>query len=236
MLHKIGVIGDVHAQHRYLETALHYLVEQNVDTIVCTGDLVDGEGDVNACIRLLQAFNVHTVRGNHDRWILQHKVRHLPNAHLLEQLDPESAEYLASLPNQVHLNTNAGPLMLCHGVGDHDLQKIWPGTDALPAKRSKDLDHIIAQGKYTLMINGHVHYRTLIHFHALTLLNAGTLRGDHHPGFALLDLVQNCVHGYELEPAVHPVKTLSLAPPNNKHVFRDTQHFDDTWEPVTLYA
>ena len=85
MLHKIGIIGDVHAQHRYLETALHYLVEQNVDTIVCTGDLVDGEGDVNACIRLLQAFNVHTVRGNHDRWILQHKVRHLPNAHLLEQ-------------------------------------------------------------------------------------------------------------------------------------------------------
>ena len=40
-----------------------------VDQIVCTGDLPDGTGDLEESCRLLQK-NVLTVRGNHDRWLL----------------------------------------------------------------------------------------------------------------------------------------------------------------------
>jgi predicted phosphodiesterase len=236
MLSRIGIIGDVHAEHQHLETALKHLIDQQVDVIVCTGDLVDGKGDVDACIELLKAFNVHTVRGNHDRWVLEDKARHVPNAHLRIHLQDNSLEFLATLPQQIDLHTTSGRLMLCHGVGNNDLQKVWPGTARMPAERSLRLDNIIAQGQYNFMVNGHVHYRTLIHFEALTLLNAGTLRGDHHPGFSLLDLDDNVVHGFELEPAVHEVKTLALNPHSSARVFKDTQHFDDAWEPVTLYA
>ncbi len=236
MLQRIGIIGDVHAEHRHLERALTHLQNCQVDAIVCTGDIVDGDGDVDACVALLQAFRVHTVRGNHDRWVMEHKARHVPNAHLLHELHDNTVEFLLALPQQIDITTSAGALMLCHGVGNNDLQKVWPGTERMPAERSSRLDAIIADGNYSFMVNGHVHYRTLIHFEALTLLNAGTLRGDHHPGFALLDLQQNCVHGFELEPSVHEVKTLDLAPTSCARVFRDTQHFDDAWEPVTLYA
>lgn len=86
------------------------------------------------------------------------------------------------------------------------------------------------------MVNGHMHYRTLIHFDALTLLNAGTLRGDHHPGFSVLDLDENIVRGFELFPQIHEVKALPLTPERHTRVFANTQHFDGAWEPVTLYA
>lgn len=236
MLRRIGIIGDVHAEHRNLELALAHLASLQVDEVLCTGDLVDGLGDIDVCVDLLRDHNVKTVRGNHDRWVLEEKARHIPNAHRLDELSDHVIEYLSDLPQQVSVHTTAGALMLCHGVGANDLQKVWPGTQRMPAERSKRLDTIIAEGDYNLMINGHVHYRTIIHFDALTLLNAGTLRGDHHPGFSLLDLEENMVRGFELEPHVHEVKAQSLAATPAMRVFKDTQHFDDNWDPVTLYA
>lgn len=240
MYQRIGVIGDVHAHHRNLEVALEYLSSQQVDVLVCTGDIMDGQGDVDACIGLLRGADVITVRGNHDRWVMQDKARHVPHAHHRKDLADDVLEYLQALPIQQQLNTVAGQLLLCHGVAQHDLGKIWPGTERMAAERSSELDALIAKGDFELMINGHMHYRTLIHFEALTLLNAGTVRGDHRPGFSLLDLGEQRVHGYEVfadaEHKVQHVKTLSLDACARTRVFKDTSHFDDSWDPVTLYA
>jgi len=240
MYKRIGVIGDVHAHHRNLEVALDYLSSQQVDVIVCTGDIMDGQGDVDVCVELLSGADVVTVRGNHDRWVMQNKARHVPHAHQLAELTDDVVDYLQALPVQQQLNTVAGRLLLCHGVAQHDLHKIWPGTERMAAERSSELDALIDTGGFELMINGHMHYRTLIHFEALTLLNAGTVRGDHRPGFSLLDLSEQLVHGYEVfaeaEHKVEHVKTLHLAPTETTRVFKDTSHFDDRWDPVTLYA
>ena len=240
MYKRIGVIGDVHAEHRNLQVALDYLSTQQVDVLICTGDIMDGEGDVGACVEMLSAAGVRTVRGNHDRWVLQDKARHVPHAHHLRELHDDVVEFLHQLPVQLHMDTVAGPLLLCHGVGRDDLRKVWPGTERMAAERSTALDELIEQGHLELMVNGHMHYRTLIHFHALTLLNAGTVRGGHRPGFSLLDLADNVVHGYEVfaeaSCKVEQVKSLSLAPEHHGRVFKDTSHFDDRWDPVTLYA
>ena len=44
------------------------------------------------------------------------------------------------------------------------------------------------------------------------------------------------MRGFELAPSVHEVKALPLEPAQHMRVFTNTQHFDDAWEPVTLYA
>jgi predicted phosphodiesterase len=244
MVNRIGIVGDVHAEHQHLAMALDHLADLDVDTILCTGDIVDGAGDVDTCVTLLQSHKVQTVRGNHDRWVLQDKARHVPNAHKLQDLSDPVVAYLDSLPTHINIATGHGSLMLCHGVGANDLQKVWPGTDRMPAERSKQLDELIDAGEHSLMINGHVHYRTMIHFNALTLLNAGTLRGDHNPGFSFLDLTEKVVRGFEFhcpakqaqKPSVKEVKSLDLAPTASAQVFKNTQHFDNKWQPVTLYA
>ena len=76
-IQRIGIIGDVHSEHILLAAALEHLQQENVDTILCTGDLTDGPGDLDACTKLLSHHDVLTVRGNHDRWVLENKARHI---------------------------------------------------------------------------------------------------------------------------------------------------------------
>ena len=235
MFNRIGIIGDVHAEDEHLRQALEFLHGADVDVVLCTGDIVDGKGDPNRCCELLQAHAVKTVRGNHDRWLLENKARHVPNAHFLEDLGRESLDYIQALPTQITIETRSGELMLCHGVADNDLQKIWPGTERMPVERSKRLDEIIASETYTFMINGHMHYRTMINFCSLTLLNAGTLRGEHHPGFSILDCAADTLTGYEFYPELQQVRQHPLLEHENQ-VFDNTQAFEGDWTPVTLYA
>lgn len=236
MVSRIGIIGDVHAEHEHLAIALDKLTAEGAEVILCTGDIVDGTGDVETCIELLSAHNVQTVRGNHDRWLLENKARHIPNAHQLDMLSTPVVEFLQALPPQRQIPTSSGTLLLCHGVGNNDLQKVWPGTARMPVEQSTQLDQFIANPDLHLMVNGHVHYRTIIHFHGLVLINAGTLRGDHHPGFSLLDLDAHEIQGFEFRPRMSHVKTQSLAPSADTQVFANTQHFDGDWQPTTLYA
>ena len=41
---KLGIIGDVHAEHHRLTLTLDYLYDQGINQIACTGDLSDGVG------------------------------------------------------------------------------------------------------------------------------------------------------------------------------------------------
>ena len=63
---RIGLIGDVHAEDKRLQAAISYLQLADVDSLICTGDIVDGNGDPDACIRILEDNDVHVVQGNHD--------------------------------------------------------------------------------------------------------------------------------------------------------------------------
>lgn len=236
MYSKIGIIGDVHAEDQLLQTAITHLYKLGAEVLICTGDLADGSGDLDRCVDLMIEHRVVTVRGNHDRWLLQDKARHVPNAHLRHQTRDATLEFLHELPVQTTLDTLLGPLLLCHGMADNDLQKIWPGTERMPIERCSRLDRIIAQDHVRFIVNGHVHYRTLIHFNNLLLLNAGTLKQVHRPGFGLLDLAQKQIIGFEFEPGVRAVRCHPLAPGPQTRIFENTETFSGNWQPVTLYA
>jgi len=234
-IRKLGVIGDVHAEHHRLEAALEHLGYLETDAIVCTGDIVDGIGCPNESIKLLNHAEVFTVRGNHDRWILEDKARHIEDAHSVDDLSEASLSYLNSLPSQVTLDTIRGKLLLCHGVADDDLRKVWPGTEKMAIERSHLLDKIILEGEYQYLINGHMHFRTLIHFEELTLINAGTLRGEHWPGFSVIDFEAEHITAFEfVDDQIRVVKTHHLI--RDEHIiWSNTQSFCGDWDPVRLF-
>jgi predicted phosphodiesterase len=47
---KLGIIGDVHAEHHRLTLTLDYLYNQGINQIACTGDLSDGVGDLDETV------------------------------------------------------------------------------------------------------------------------------------------------------------------------------------------
>jgi len=231
------VIGDVHAEHQRLAETLAFLERQGVETIICTGDIVDGSGRPDSCVKLLLDHNVQVVRGNHDRWIVEDKARHIPDAHMLGELSEQTAEYLANLPGQIDIDTVAGRLLLCHGIADNDLRKVWPGTQRMPIERSHELDGLIADNEYRYVINGHMHFKTIIHFHDLTLINAGTITGQHWPGFSTIDFDTCTIDAFTFADAgIKPSKTTELDPCDlqESESWQDTQCFAGNWQPRLL--
>ena len=55
---KLGIIGDVHAEHRRLTLTLDYLRNEGINQIACTGDLSDGIGDLDETVEILLDHNV----------------------------------------------------------------------------------------------------------------------------------------------------------------------------------
>ena len=232
----MGVIGDAHAEDERLATALSVLCDEDVDLIVCTGDVVDGTGSPDRTVQLLRDADVVTVRGNHDRWLLENKARHVPDAHRAESLRRETLDFLEGLPRELTLNTVAGSLLLCHGIGKFDLRKVWPGSERMPPERSKELDALIAAGKVRFLLNGHMHFRVLVHFETLTLFNAGTLRGNNAPGFTVLDFETLLAQPFTLrDGGVERVNPIPIHATPDRRVWRDTGEFDGNWQPTRVF-
>ena len=235
-IRSLGLLGDVHAQHKQLGAALKVLAP-TVDAIACTGDLADGSGDLMRCCELLNDHQVHCVRGNHDRWLLTDRVRDVSHAHRRAHLDATTVEYLETLPLTDSFTTVRGEALLCHGVACNDLAKVWPGSERADPERSKDLDQLIVEGAPSFLLNGHMHYRYLVHFRALTMINAGTLLGRHRPGFTRIDFATENIQVWEFDSLGRP-KPVGEHPlfPDDRRVWQDTQCFDGRWKPVTLYG
>ena len=235
---KIGIIGDVHAEDALLALAIDWFEKQSVDVIICTGDIADGLGDINAACDLLANQGVLTVAGNHDRWLLTDKTRHVKNAHLRSAVRDSSLQFLDALPKTLSVSTSCGELLLCHGVLDDDLAKVWPGTATTDVERSLSLDQLLSQRLTAprFMVNGHMHFRTLIDFENCQLINAGTLKGL-YSGLSILDGDKQIVSGFDFTPdgVIVPGQHYSLAGPDGRKVWRDTQAFDGRWTPVTLH-
>jgi len=229
----IGLIGDVHAEDVRLEAALRYLADSEVSTILCTGDLADGRGNLDRVVELLIEYEVKVVAGNHDRWLLADKYRHVPQAHRRDKLKSNTLDFFSALPKSRSISFRGQDLLLCHGMGDQDLAKVWPGTLRMAAERSETLDDFIDSQAYQWIINGHVHFQTVIPFQTLTLINAGTLAGERWPGFLSLDPVRGEVEVLAFEGwtirsrGVRQLQTLARS-------WKNTQCFSGDWDPSFL--
>jgi putative phosphoesterase len=196
-IQRLGLIGDVHAEDQRLAQAIAYLQGRGVDAILATGDVVDGPGDVERCCELLTRHGVITVRGNHDRWLLEGIMRDL--AHATMDVSPAARRFLARLPTTAVLFTVAGTLLLCHGMGSNDMARLGPDDDGYAIQFHTELQELIHDPSVQLVVCGHTHRRFVRSFPGLTVMNPGTLFRDHAPGFYLVDFVEGTATAYELE-------------------------------------
>ncbi|MGV3721877.1 MAG: metallophosphoesterase family protein [Actinomycetota bacterium] len=206
-MRRLGLIGDVHAEDEKLEQVLHFLGQQQLDRLLCTGDVVDGPGDVDRCCRLLLDADVITVRGNHERWLFQPQRPLLPDATQRANLDVSSLQFLRSLPEIVEIQTADSLFVLCHGLPGNDMAQLRPDDFGYALEANYDLLRLQMEARYSLVINGHTHRRMVRQFPGVTVVNAGTLYREHNPCCAVLDLEQrnvsfsNLLPGGEIETA-----------------------------------
>jgi predicted phosphodiesterase len=183
-LARLGLIGDVHCEQGALELAITTLRAAGYASIVCTGDIPNGPGDINACCRLLQANRIPTVRGNHERWYLSGTVSGLKFATPQSATTRTSRRFLERLPSTIDLPTISGRALLCHGLGREDMHSIEPDQQDSELDDHPLLQELIELQQFQWILSGHSHRRMVRRYRSLALINAGTLRRDHDPCFA----------------------------------------------------
>lgn len=198
-LRRIGVLGDIHCEHRRLEAALQYFQTQPLDLVCAVGDIVDGPGDANRTIDLLQQHRVIAVRGNHERWLMKNEMRGLPDAQTRFDLDALAWVFLNNLPLWLKLETVAGRMLLCHGLGEDDMAGVWPFDDAMSLHSNLPLWRLVNSREFAFVVNGHTHRRLVRSFGEMTIINAGTLYRKHAPCFCIADFEQSLVQYFNVE-------------------------------------
>ncbi len=68
---RLAVISDIHGNLLALEAVLADIAERGVDAIVNLGDCVTGPLWPRETFERLAELDLPTVRGNHDRWIVE---------------------------------------------------------------------------------------------------------------------------------------------------------------------
>ena len=194
----IGLIGDVHCEHQSLAVVIDELNRRSLETIICTGDVPTGPGDINACCDLLHAHQIRTIRGNHDRWLMSLPVMTLPLATPPGVVKKKSWRFLESLPVTIEIPTLSGLALLCHGLGQNDMQSIMPESSDRDLDENQYLQDLVDSARYRWIINGHSHHRMVRNYQSLTIINAGTLRRDHDPCFAAIDFERAVVTYWDL--------------------------------------
>lgn len=198
---RIGLIGDIHAEDNYLALALEALETLKPATILCVGDIADGPGSVNRCVDLLQEHSVQCVMGNHDRWMLEGILRS-NEASRRDTLAPHTLSYISTLPSTLNIPTEHGELLLCHGLGVNDMAKLLPDDFDFPytLDNNLELQNILRENRYAFVVSGHTHRWMIREYQRVTFINAGTLKRDHNPGFAMLETETHELLWFAIKP------------------------------------
>lgn len=212
VLRRVGVIGDVHARDAALEAALGFLRGLgDLNALLCTGDIVDGEGDADRCCALLREAGALTVRGNHDRWFLE-TVAHRTPGHPHYALSLSACAFLAALPPTRRFRTPRGALLLCHGLGADDMAGIYPDGSGVTPEANHRLHALVGAAEFRFVLCGHTHRPMIRVFEDLTLINAGTLQWGYERGFLVADFERGVAQFYALadDLAIRRAETVPL--------------------------
>lgn len=208
-LSSCGVIGDVHCESETLGRVLDALESMDLGPVLCVGDLVDGYGDADATLKLLESRRVQCVAGNHERWFLTHEQRTLD--HATQKINDESRAFIEALPKMRHYQTPHGKALLCHGVGEADEAWLLPDTKGYALQDIPTLRELMLDRDVQFMIGGHTHERMVRAFPGLTVINAGTIYRNNDQTFTVIDFDQLRV-GYYSAAAESTGKLLEELP------------------------
>jgi len=162
---RIAVIADIHGNRRALEAVLADLPRRGADLVVNLGDCLSGPLQPAGVADRLMALGWPTVRGNHDRQLLDRPVSAMTfsDAFTAERLTVVQRDWLAALPPVL---TPAVGVFACHGTPEDDLTyalEVVAGPQHLrPATAMEAASRIGPTPGASLVLCGHSHLARVV--------------------------------------------------------------------------
>lgn len=159
---RVAVISDVHGNRLALESVLEDIAAAGADVTVNLGDVAAGPLDPVGTLDRLIPMGLPTVRGNHDRWVVE-GVDNRVDTFVAAAIGETRLKWLADLPATQTLGSD---VFLCHGTPTSDtdpwLDNWFTGrTTTLPDEVSVTR-HAVGLD-YPVLLCGHTHVPRVVH-------------------------------------------------------------------------
>lgn len=155
---RIAVLSDIHGNLRALDAVLADAERRGIGRIVNLGDILSGPLDPAGTADRLMALNLETIRGNHERQLLDLPPARmgLSDAATIGRLEPRHLAWLAALPETLWLEPD---LFACHGSPGSDLEYLLETVEPEGCRPARD-DEVAARLSgidAPMILCGHTH-------------------------------------------------------------------------------
>lgn len=184
---KLAVISDIHSNHYALSSVLEDIEARDVDTIICTGDLVGYMPFPNEVVNLIRKHKILSIKGNHDQHVaamdkltkaefelksieeIQQSASALYSSFTLTEVN---RAYLDNLPEFIELTVGSYHVLFVHGSPR--------AMDEYMFEDSDELEVIARSVPNNVLISGHTHLPYHKRIANTDMINAGSVGKSKH--------------------------------------------------------
>ncbi len=176
---RIAFISDLHANLVALDAVLDDIAHQQVDSLICLGDVGDLGPQPAQVIARLRELDCQCIMGNHDVALLEPgKAPQLeippsliePLHWCLQRLKASDLNFVRSFKPRLEIALDAKTSVLCfHGSPQSNTAIILATTPA------DELDRLLGDTTSTVMIGGHTHLPLLHQHQGRLVVNPGSV-------------------------------------------------------------
>lgn len=179
---KFAVLSDIHGNMFALRAVLADIEKQNVDRILCLGDLAMAGPEPNKVIDFVKTQDWTVIQGNTDEMIANFSEELFDKLHKdapimanalrqdVEDISDENISYLKNLPINKCIDVEGIKILLTHGSPRRNNENIYPNMDI------KIIEDIVQDADADLIFCGHTHipcgYQTNS---KITIINDGSV-------------------------------------------------------------
>ncbi len=185
---RMAIVSDIHGNLVALEAVLADLGGRGVDVVVNLGDCVTAPLWPRETLELLITLQWPTVRGNHDRWLVD-TLDLSPTARRSQEfahdrLTPAQRQHLFDLPSTLLVDDT---VLAVHGTPGCDTQYLLEDAmdDRLCAATEEVVDSWLGGATHSVVLCGHSHHaRIVMTSHHTLVINPGSVgcpRSADHP-------------------------------------------------------
>ena len=184
---RIALISDIHGNLVSLETVLADIDREQVDQIICLGDLATLGPQPYEVVDRFRTLDCPCVMGNHDAFLLNPDLLHeyTDSPQFVElvgwcagQLSKADFDYLGSFQPLIELPLGTQTTLLCsHGSPKSNTDRILATTP------TTELDRMLSGHTAVVMAGGHQHVQMLRQHRGKLIVNVGSVGQpfDHRP-------------------------------------------------------
>lgn len=195
---RVAILSDIHGNLLALEAVLADLAREEIDQLVCLGDIAASGPQPREVICRFRELRSTVVLGNMDSWLLSPKrrrvtsdrVRRITEIHSwgAAQMGDGELAYLRTLPQTVDLSLgmpgSAADLACFHASPRSNEDAVSAATT------DEDLDRLLCGCAAAIVAVGHTHTQMLRRHRETTILNPGSVGAPKCPPWAEYAIAQ----------------------------------------------